>query len=93
VTGIEGKVTIDATNAFHGRNEVFESLAHEVKLPAKLPWTGICVYQSIPPVINASPTARTGRGPNFVVSACDAPATGITVPAVARNVSPVFSAE
>lgn len=31
VTGIEGKVTIDATNAFAGRNEQFESLAHEVK--------------------------------------------------------------
>jgi 8-hydroxy-5-deazaflavin:NADPH oxidoreductase len=31
VTGIEGKVTIDATNAFSGRNEEFESLAHEVK--------------------------------------------------------------
>jgi 8-hydroxy-5-deazaflavin:NADPH oxidoreductase len=31
VTGIDGKVTIDATNAFSGRNEEFESLAHEVK--------------------------------------------------------------
>lgn len=31
VTGLEGKVTIDATNAFGGRNEEFESLAHEVK--------------------------------------------------------------
>jgi 8-hydroxy-5-deazaflavin:NADPH oxidoreductase len=31
VTGIEGKVTIDATNAFRGRNEAFESNAHEVK--------------------------------------------------------------
>jgi 8-hydroxy-5-deazaflavin:NADPH oxidoreductase len=31
VNGIDGKVTIDATNAFHGRNEDFESLAHEVK--------------------------------------------------------------
>src|SRR5438874_8985623 len=31
VTGIEGKVTIDATNAYGGRNEQFESLAHEVK--------------------------------------------------------------
>jgi len=31
VTGIEGKPTIDATNAFAGRNEQFESLAHEVK--------------------------------------------------------------
>jgi 8-hydroxy-5-deazaflavin:NADPH oxidoreductase len=31
VTGLEGKVTIDATNAFGGRNEQFESLAHEVK--------------------------------------------------------------
>jgi predicted dinucleotide-binding enzyme len=31
VSGIEGKVAIDATNALHGRNEEFESLAHEVK--------------------------------------------------------------
>jgi len=31
VSGIEGKVTIDATNAFRGRDESFESLAHEVK--------------------------------------------------------------
>jgi len=31
VTGIEGKITIDATNAYGGRNEQFESLAHEVK--------------------------------------------------------------
>jgi 8-hydroxy-5-deazaflavin:NADPH oxidoreductase len=31
VSGIAGKVTIDATNAFAGRNEQFESLAHEVK--------------------------------------------------------------
>ena len=31
VKGVEGKVAIDATNAFGGRNEQFESLAHEVK--------------------------------------------------------------
>jgi predicted dinucleotide-binding enzyme len=31
VTGAEGKVTIDATNAIHGRNDQFESLAHEVR--------------------------------------------------------------
>src|SRR5438876_3899104 len=31
VSGLEGKVVIDATNAFTGRNEVFESLALEVK--------------------------------------------------------------
>jgi len=31
VSGTEGKVAIDATNAFRGRNEEFESLAHEVK--------------------------------------------------------------
>ena len=31
VSGLEGKVTIDATNAFGGRNEQHESLAHEVK--------------------------------------------------------------
>ena len=31
VTGLGGKVTIDATNAFGGRNDEFESLAHEVR--------------------------------------------------------------
>jgi predicted dinucleotide-binding enzyme len=31
VSGLEGKVVIDATNAFGGRNEDFPSLAHEVK--------------------------------------------------------------
>ena len=31
VTGVEGKTTIDATNAFAGRNEQYESLAQEVK--------------------------------------------------------------
>ena len=31
VSGAEGKVTIDATNAVRGRNDEFESLAHEVK--------------------------------------------------------------
>jgi predicted dinucleotide-binding enzyme len=31
VTGLAGKTAIDATNAFGGRNEDFESLAHEVK--------------------------------------------------------------
>jgi predicted dinucleotide-binding enzyme len=31
VSGLKGKVAIDATNAYGGRNEEFESLAHEVK--------------------------------------------------------------
>jgi hypothetical protein len=31
VSGLDGKVVIDATNAFGSRNEGFESLAHEVK--------------------------------------------------------------
>ena len=31
VSGIEGKVTIDATNVIGGRNEDFESNAHEIK--------------------------------------------------------------
>ena len=31
VSGLDGKVTVDATNAFGGRNEAFPSLAHEVK--------------------------------------------------------------
>jgi 8-hydroxy-5-deazaflavin:NADPH oxidoreductase len=31
VSGLDGKITIDAMNAFGGRNEQYESLAHEVK--------------------------------------------------------------
>ena len=31
VSGLDGKVVVDATNAFAGRNEQFPSLAHEVK--------------------------------------------------------------
>jgi 8-hydroxy-5-deazaflavin:NADPH oxidoreductase len=31
VSGLDGKIVLDATNAFHGRNEEFESLAHQVK--------------------------------------------------------------
>jgi predicted dinucleotide-binding enzyme len=31
VSGLDGKIVLDATNAFHGRNDEFESLAHEVK--------------------------------------------------------------
>jgi 8-hydroxy-5-deazaflavin:NADPH oxidoreductase len=31
VTGLKGKIAIDATNAFAGRNEAFPSFAHEVK--------------------------------------------------------------
>jgi predicted dinucleotide-binding enzyme len=31
VTGLDGQVVIDATNAFTGRTEGFESLAHEIK--------------------------------------------------------------
>jgi predicted dinucleotide-binding enzyme len=31
VSGLEGKVAVDAANAFTGRNEQYESFAHEVK--------------------------------------------------------------
>jgi 8-hydroxy-5-deazaflavin:NADPH oxidoreductase len=31
VTGLDGKIAIDAANAFHGRDERYESFAHEVK--------------------------------------------------------------
>src|SRR5579872_3897287 len=37
VGGIEGKVAIDATNAYAGRPEEFESLAHQVKSFTKGP--------------------------------------------------------
>lgn len=37
VTGLDGKITIDATNAFAGRAEGYESLAHEVKEHTKGP--------------------------------------------------------
>jgi predicted dinucleotide-binding enzyme len=31
VSGLDGKIAIDTTNAFHGRDEQYESFAHEVK--------------------------------------------------------------
>ena len=37
MTGLEGKVAVDATNAFNGRDERYESLAHEVKAHTKGP--------------------------------------------------------
>ena len=37
VTGLEGKIAIDAANAFAGRNEDYESLAHEVKAHTNAP--------------------------------------------------------
>jgi hypothetical protein len=37
VSGLEGTIAIDATNAFGGRNEQYESLAHEVKAHTKGP--------------------------------------------------------
>jgi predicted dinucleotide-binding enzyme len=37
VTGLEGKIAVDATNAFQGRNEEYESLAHQVKAHTKGP--------------------------------------------------------
>jgi hypothetical protein len=37
VTGLEGKIAVDATNAFAGRDEQYESLAHEVKAHTKGP--------------------------------------------------------
>src|SRR5215211_4803444 len=35
VTGLEGRIAIDTANAFAGRNEQYESLAHEVKAHTK----------------------------------------------------------
>jgi 8-hydroxy-5-deazaflavin:NADPH oxidoreductase len=37
VTGLEGKIVIDAANAFAGRDEQYESFAHEVKAHTKGP--------------------------------------------------------
>ena len=37
VTGLEGKIAIDAANAFAGRNEAHESFAHEVKAHTNAP--------------------------------------------------------
>lgn len=31
VSGLEGKIVIETTNAFHGRDEQYESFSHEVK--------------------------------------------------------------
>ncbi len=58
-----------------------------------VPSTGICAYQIRAPVLSASPATITGFGPILVESHCASPATSTTVPAVARNVIPVFSAE
>lgn len=37
VTGLEGKIAIDSANAFAGRNEEYESFAHEVQSHTKAP--------------------------------------------------------
>src|SRR5919197_888451 len=37
VTGLDGKTAIDAANAFAGRNEQYESFAHEVKAHTNAP--------------------------------------------------------
>ena|SRR5437660_1647964 len=37
VTGLEGKIAIDATNAYPGRDENYESLAHEGRRRPKVP--------------------------------------------------------
>jgi predicted dinucleotide-binding enzyme len=37
VSGLEGKIAIDTSNAFHGRDEQYESFAHEVKAHTKGP--------------------------------------------------------
>jgi predicted dinucleotide-binding enzyme len=37
VTGLEGKIAIDSANAFAGRNEQYESFAHEVKAHTNAP--------------------------------------------------------
>ncbi|MGE5274931.1 MAG: NADPH-dependent F420 reductase [Verrucomicrobiota bacterium] len=37
VTGLEGKIAIDSANAFAGRNDDYESFAHEVKAHTKGP--------------------------------------------------------
>jgi predicted dinucleotide-binding enzyme len=37
VTGLDGKIAVDATNAYTGREAQFESLAHEVKAHTKGP--------------------------------------------------------
>jgi 8-hydroxy-5-deazaflavin:NADPH oxidoreductase len=37
VSGLQGKIALDANNAFTGRNEEYESFAHEVKAHTKAP--------------------------------------------------------
>jgi predicted dinucleotide-binding enzyme len=37
VTGLEGKIAVDATNAYAGRDERYESLSHEVEAHTKGP--------------------------------------------------------
>jgi 8-hydroxy-5-deazaflavin:NADPH oxidoreductase len=54
VRGIEGRLAIDATNAFAGRAEGFESLAHQVKAKTNGPVTKAfnvnfaAIYDAIP---------------------------------------------
>src|SRR5581483_7254449 len=55
--------------------------------------TGICVYQTMPAIIETKPIDITTLAPILVVSACATPAQSTAVPAVARNVRPVFSAD
>src|SRR5713226_7966828 len=45
VTGLEGKIAIDAANAFAGRDEQYESFAHEVKSHTN----GPVAEQRVPP--------------------------------------------
>lgn len=58
VSGLEGKVVIDATNAFTGRTEGFDSLAHEVKSHAGGPVAKSfnCNYAALYDELDAQPS-------------------------------------
>ena len=65
VSGIEGKVAIDATNHFRGERPPFPSLAHEVKSI-----TGGPVAKAFGPTSRRSTTRSRGRAPRQAASYC-----------------------
>jgi 8-hydroxy-5-deazaflavin:NADPH oxidoreductase len=75
VTGIEGKPTIDASNAFGGRAEGYDSLAHQIKATVGGPTAKsfninfAAIYDQIPeqrvrPSNSTQPTTTPATSPN-----------------------------
>src|SRR6266540_393528 len=69
VTGLDGKIAIDAANAFGGRNEQYPSFAHEVKAHTNAPVAkafnanvGTFLRSDRPAACTAKLLVRGGRG-------------------------------